>query len=445
MKMPKKPPNYQDMLSHLVAKPDLLTSILTLTKGPNVDGKYLHWDKLRYYQPPEGLSHEQWWFGLKFKRSSLSKGIPLVDKELNSFKFLEVEPMGELLHGIDQGSGGMIQMPEKITNPDTRDQYYVSSLIEEAITSSQLEGAATTRKIAKEMIRSGRKPGDRSEQMILNNFHTMQEIARFKDRPLSKELILQIHQLVTEKTLNDSTAVGRFRTVDEVVVVGDMYDRILHDPPSAHQLDDRMSAMCSFANSTSPAYFVHPVIRSIILHFWLAYDHPFVDGNGRTARALFYWSMLHHKYWLFEFISISQIMRKAPAKYARAFLYTETDENDLTYFIVYHLDVIHGAIRQLHQYIKHKSEKLKEVERQMQGSLSLNHRQRALIGHALRHPHQRYTIRSHQVSHNVVYQTARMDLFGLEEDGLLRSAKAGRTYYFVPAEDLHARLAHLGQ
>ena len=58
--------------------------------------------------------------------------------------------------------------------------------------------------------------------------------------------------------------------------------------------------------------FIHPMIRSIILHFWLAYDHPFVDGNGRTARALFYWSMLRHGYWLFEFISISQIILKGP-------------------------------------------------------------------------------------------------------------------------------------
>ena len=65
--------------------------------------------------------------------------------------------------------------------------------------------------------------------------------------------------------------------------------------------------------------FLHPVIRSILLHFWVAYDHPFVDGNGRNARALFYWSMLRHGFWLAEFFSISHEILKAPRKYYRAF------------------------------------------------------------------------------------------------------------------------------
>jgi Fic family protein len=62
----------------------------------------------------------------------------------------------------------------------------------------------------------------------------------------------------------------------------------------------------------------------------LGYEHPFEDGNGRTARALFYWSMLNQGFWLTEFLTVSKILRKAPAKYARSFLYTEQDSNDLT-------------------------------------------------------------------------------------------------------------------
>jgi Fic family protein len=222
-----------------------------------------------------------------------------------------------------------------------------------------------------------------------------------------------------------------------------MYNEIFHDPPPAQQLRERMDAMCDFANSKTPSGFIHPVIRSTILHFWLAYDHPFVDGNGRTARALFYWSMLRHNFWLFEFISISQIIRKAPAKYGRAFLYTETDDNDLTYFILYHLDVIRRAIKELHEYIKRKTEQLQTIEHKVRGMAALNHRQRALISHALRHPYQQYTIRSHQVSHNVVYQTSRLDLFDLELRGLLKCHKAGRMWRFTPVEGLEEKLAKL--
>ena len=443
MKMPKNPPSIEIIWEQIKADKELISKIFGERFAPLVKGKYLHWDKLLYYPPPKDLTHEQWWFSLKMQRRNLLKQISLNDKKGQPFQHLEVDPIPEMLHKIDQGAGGFIQMPEQITNPDTKDQYYVSSLIQEAITSSQLEGAATTRRVAKEMIKTGRSPRDRSERMILNNFRTMQQIGKIKDKPLSKELVFEIHRLVTEGTLDDSSAAGRFRTAEEKRVVGDMYNEVFHDPPPADELEKRMAAMCDFANSKTPKYFIHPVIRSIILHFWLAYDHPFVDGNGRTARTLFYWSMLRHNFWLFEFISISQIIRKAPAKYGRAFLYTETDDNDLTYFIIYHLDVIRRAIKELHEYIKRKTEKLQTIERELRGIVVLNHRQRALISHALRHPHQRYTIKSHQTSHNVVYQTSRLDLFGLELRGLLKCHKVGRMWHFTPVDELEERLAKL--
>jgi Fic family protein len=443
MKMPKSPPDLDVLWEQVKNKPDLLRRMFAADLGPLAKGKYLHWDKLLYHKPPEGFSHEEWWLTLKIQRRNLFRQLPLRGKAGNQFRYLDVDPIPETLHKIDHGAGGFIQMPEQITNPDTRDQYYVRSLMEEAITSSQLEGAATTRRVAKEMIRSGRPPRDRSEQMIFNNFRTMQRITKLRTEPLSKDLVLEIHRIITDRTLRDSSDTGRFRRPDERIVVGDMYNEIFHDPPQAEQLEDRIAAMCNFANGEKSIGFIHPVVRSIVLHFWLAYDHPFVDGNGRAARALFYWSMLRQGFWLFEFISISQIILKAPIKYARAFLYTETDENDLTYFILYHLEVIRRAIEELHKYIRRKAEALQAVERELRGIGILNHRQRDLVSHALRHPYHRYTIKSHQISHNVVYQTSRLDLFDLENRGLLQSQKIGKTWHFTPAVDLEKKLAQL--
>lgn len=336
-------------------------------------------------------------------------------------------------------------MPRQITNPDMKDRYYVGSLIEEAITSSQIEGAVTNRQVAKDMIRSGRKPSDRSERMILNNFITMRRIGELKDRPLTEDLVFEIHRLITEDTLENPTAAGRMRLNDESekVVVDEMYGEVYHAPPPAAELPARLKAMCDFANGKTPAVFVHPVLRSIILHFWLAYDHPFLDGNGRTARALFYWSMLRHNYWLFEFISISPIILKAPSRYQLAFLHTETDDCDLTYFILYHLDVIQKAIRHLRAYIKRKTEQLQQLEASLRGAAALNHRQRALISHALRHPRQTYTIESHRLSHNIVYETARKDLHELAERNLLNAVKVGKEWHFTPTDNLEGRLSQL--
>ena len=257
---------------------------------------------------------------------------------------------------------------------------------------------------------------------------------------LTLEFVLELHRLVTKGTMKNPADEGRLRPPGRRIDVGDMYGQLFHDPPPAEELEERMRAMCDFANGKTPKEFMHPVVRAIILHFWLAYDHPFVDGNGRTARALFYWCMLHNKYWLCEFISISQIILKAPAKYGLAFLHTATDENDLTYFLFHQLDVVLRAIKQLSEYVERKTERADVLEREMRTVRLLNHRQRALVGHALRHARAVYTIESHSLSHAVVYQSARTDLLDLVERGILESWKQGREWHFKPAKDIEAKL-----
>ncbi len=252
-------------------------------------------------------------------------------------------------------------------------------------------------------------------------------------------MLLIFYQLVVSHEI-PQTAAGRLRRAGEKRVVGDDYGEVYHEPPPADELVERMAAMCAFANRESPDCFIHPAVRPITLHFWLAYDHSFVDGNGRTARALFYWAMLHHHYWEFEFISISNILRKAAVKYARSFLFIESDDNDLTYFLIAQTQVIRQAIFELHTYIEKKTMEMRDVESHMRALDYFNHRQVEVIRHALKHPNQRDTFASHQKSHNTAYQTARTDLMNLEEQGLLLSRKRGRKMVFSIPTDLGDRL-----
>lgn len=440
-RVPKVPPSLGSLIEQFGIT-ETLEAAEKVSALPQTE--YLHWDTLRFLTPPEGLSRETWWLGTRFNRERAFKQIPLCDLDQRRFSFLVPDSVAEQLHRIDLSAGGRIGIPPNVINAETRDQYSMASLLEEAITSSQLEGAATTREVAKEMLRSSRPPRDRDERMILNNFHTMQHVRRVKDQPLTPALIFELHRMVTEQALEDPSAAGRCRRADEPIIVGDQEDGVFHIPPPSEELTERMQAMCDFANRQSPQYFLHPVLRSVLLHFWLAYDHPFVDGNGRTARALFYWSMLHYGFWLFEFLSISRVLRKAPIQYARSFLHTETDGNDLTYFVLYQMDVIRRSLDDLHAYIEAQSRKMQQMEQNLRGVRLLNYRQRALISHALRHPHESYTIEGHRLSHNVVYQTAYSDLFDLEERGLLEKAKIGRALHFCPIAHLEARLAALG-
>jgi Fic family protein len=442
MKQPGQAPTFKELLSAHESPAAFYTMMDRVGRhgGAGADGtyrgRYAHWDDLKHLPLPEGIDARQLWAWLKFRRRSAAREIPLRDRLGQPFLYGMPDSVQEALLFLDQNASGRIQAPEQIVNSDTRDRYLVNSLIEEAIRSSQLEGAATTRRVAKEMIRSGRAPMNRSEQMILNNFRTMQHIVAVKDRALTPEMVLDIQRKVTENTLEDPDDAGRVRTSDDVRVFDGESGEVLHTPPPSAELAGRMRLMCDFANGAAPKGFLHPILRAVLLHFWLAYDHPFVDGNGRTARALFYWSALRQGYWLFEFISISQILRNAPAQYARSFLLSEADENDLTYFILYHLDVIRRSVDELHAYLRRKAEELTHLERQSKKLLALNHRQKALIVHALRHPDAVYTFESHRQSHGVVRETARRDLLELARKGYLKSWKAGKVMQFGPADRL---------
>jgi len=232
----------------------------------------------------------------------------------------------------------------------------------------------------------------------------------------------------------------------EAEVVDAARATVLHDPPPAASLPKRLQRLCAFANApTDGRLFVHPVIRAVLLHFMLGYDHPFVDGNGRTARALFYWSMARSGYWLMEYVSISRLLRRAPAKYIRAYLHTETDANDATYFIVHQLEIIERAIEELHRYLEHKAAEQRGVEALLRHaprlSGCLNHRQIALLGHALRHTGYAYTVESHRRSHRVTPQTARVDLQNLVHLKLLEQTKRSRAFRFYAPDDLRERIA----
>ncbi|MFY8150308.1 MAG: Fic family protein [Prochlorococcaceae cyanobacterium] len=439
-RLPRKPPPLQELLKRCGGLEEALPMLSRLATSSEGD-RYLHWDDLRHRPPPEGLSREQWWLAEKLSRRPTP--LPLLASDGQACWFSQPPVLLQGLHQIDTQAGASVVAPEAVKTRSTRDRYLLSSLMEEAITSSQMEGAATTRDVAKAMIRSRRPPRDRSERMILNNFQTMQRIRELRKQLLTPQLVLDLHRLVSEGTLDDPADAGRLRPPGKEVVVDDIYGTVFHVPPPAEELPQRLEELCRFANGETPQVFIHPVVRAIVLHFWLAYDHPFCDGNGRTARALFYWAMLQQGYGLFEFISISSVINKARGQYERSFLLSESDDNDLTYFLLAQVKVILQAIGSLHAYLERKAGEVGALQQRlegMEGLEDLNRRQLALLRHALRHAGFRYTVLSHQNSHGVSHQTARSDLQKLAARGLLIAGKDGRREIFRVPEDLAMRL-----
>jgi Fic family protein len=435
-------PQIEDLLAALDA--DELSDALRAVDDPRASHRYLHWDKLRRLEPPAGLTNKQWWLKLKVGREGELRELPLTNPDGEPFSYGLLDSMLRRLHYIDQRCSGEVAMDEVVTSERRAGRrFLVNSLMEEAIRSSQLEGATTSRLVAKEMLRSGREPEDRSERMIVNNYQALQFMRDEMGGALSPESILELHRIVTDGTLDDPSAAGRLQQPGESRVAVFDHDGgdPIHVPPPAEQLPERVRLLCDFANQgDDEERFIHPVVRAILLHFWLAYDHPFEDGNGRTARILFFWLMRVRGYWLAEYLPISRLIRNAPAKYARAFMETETDGGDTTYFLVHQLDLIERAINDLHTYLQRKTAEVRDIESLLQDTDYLNGRQLALLTDAVRDPSASYSFDSHARSHRVSHETARSDLRGLAERGLLVQRSGGRRYLFEPTPDLAGRL-----
>ena len=426
-KLPEKPPgNWPEVLENMTFGADGGFH----KEVAKYNQRYLFWDELKYrIRDPE--QRALIWALMKFLRMMKYEWVKFHKLDL---RYSITPDIIKGLHMIDRYLSGTIQVHNKTIRMER--SYIINSLMEEAIASSILEGAATTRKAGKEMLRKGRKPKNHAEQMILNNYEAMRFILEKKDAPLTRELILEIHRIVTNGTI-DEASVGKFRRTNDVVVIDPVTGLLYHTPPDFEDIEGFITRICKFANQKDDendqkaGQFIHPVIKGIILHYLIGYFHPFEDGNGRTARSIFYWYVLSKGYWLFEYMAISRIILRSKKKYGLAYLYTEYDEHDLTYFIKYNISCIAQALDELLTYLERKQSEQQATRAIIKQIKEINSRQATILRHMMEHSDEYFTIREISQMFDVVYQTARTDLLHLVDLGHVIVDQRGREFIFV--------------
>lgn len=415
--------------------------------GPTDEkGRYLHWNQLKWRVPQ--AEAKDIWSAIKFQRAMQMKYVHLFDDKEKCFSYATPHSMEAKLHQIIKVAGGNVgAIAGNVASDSIQRKYLVSSLImEEAITSAQLEGASTTREVAKKMLKEEREPVDEDERMIINNFLLLKNAEKVAKETLSIDLILDFHRIATNKTTENNVVPGEFRQDDDIFVEDDRGE-IAHKPPAFQKIPERLQILCDFANEehsgTDGSKFIPPVIKAIILHFMLGYEHPFRDGNGRTARALFYWFMLKNEYDLFKYVSISKLLKDDPKGYGLSYLYTEKDQNDLTYFIDFQLDIILAAFDELQKYLKDKTDEFYQVVEILDNSQFnniLNFVQKDLVKKGTKDPGRVFTVKETANSYAIAENTARTYLNKLVTLKLLLQTKDGRTTLYVAPSDLMTRL-----
>lgn len=427
-----------------------LLELIQKTSAP----KYLHWKDIKYKSwIPEEFNNikiknsfknpkELCWSVIKFYRETKMgrKTTSIRDQDGAFFTWGGLNHYDKLLHEIDLDMSKYLLNFPKISEKDHL-EYQKSGIIEEAITSAQLEGAHTTRKVAKEMILQKRKPKTHSEKMIFNNHATMKAIQeKYKDDKLSIDILLDMHMTLTFDTMKEESEQGAFRSPDDKIVIqkGDDPSIISYVTPPINFVKEEIHKLVAFANDDLEGDFIHPIIKAIMLHFWMGILHPFVDGNGRMARALFYWYLLRKGYWAFAFLPISAVIKKSPAQYSEAYILSEQDDNDLNYFIDYNIRKIIHSVDSFKEYIKKKFLEKEEFEMIANIYNQLNHRQiKTIIALDIK-TQSSITTTSYKNIHDISKITAMKDLKNLLELNLVNSKKEGRNVFYTPTNKIKA-------
>ena len=409
-------------------KYSLQENLLKLKEAPEnqyffnkIESEYLHWDKVKYLGFKKNDTNL--WKEIKLIRKLISKKFVLNNKHTISLEYGVNDFLQQKLHYLDFNFGAGLQKEQLLSDLD-KHQYLSNALMEESIFSSMIEGATTTRVKAKDMLRKGKKPNNKSEQMILNNYKTIQYISENKSEEITIHKLFEIHKLVTENTLEEENC-GVFRNTNDVLVMNQITGEIVHTPPSFKKLEELMQSFCDFFNNNPKEEFIHPIVKASILHFLIGYIHPFVDGNGRTARALFYWYLLKNGYWLTEYLSISRVILKTKTQYEKAYIYSEIDEMNVSYFIHYQVKVLTQAFEDLKDYLSKKKKEENKLNKYLKVS-NINERQAQILYWIEDDANRYFSVKEIENIFSVTNQTARTDIEELVDQDFLKKVSINK-------------------
>lgn len=409
--------------SQMKPSPEVFTDPESLLLAKGYNDRYLHWDRLQYYDCGE-YGRESLWYLMKIMRMGSSRAIEISGLTVT---FNVPDRFQKSLHRIDAAlSDGTL--PIGGFNDKRRMVLSASSMLEESIASSQIEGAVTTADDARRMLRNNDAPKNRSEKMILNNYRAMEFIRSNLDKELTPALIKELHGIISYDTLDSSEYEGVFRSDDSVAVRDALTGEIYHQPVSYDLIAPMIERLCEFVNDDED--YIHPIIKGILIHFMVAYIHPFMDGNGRVSRALFYWYAMRKGYPIMEYLSVSKAIGEHKGNYGNAYLLSETDGNDATYFIDYNLNMIMLALGTFTEYLEMKIGERRAI-RNLMDTDGLTQRQADILVSLMNSgsPMNLYELASEL---GVSHQTVHNDLKVLIRKGYAKeSSKEGRMIRFT--------------
>jgi len=258
------------------------------------------------------------------------KKLPIIDFDGKNVVFIE-------------NHARVSQNSVKLLLRDQKQNYGIKAAEEEIIATSAIESIDFSRDSVRNILK-GFAPKDDDETRIMGLKKGLEFIAD-TDNKITEKNLYKLYMMTVDDFLDKENRLpnGNLYRDDAVDVVG---DNIEHTGLSAKEVPKYMKALIYFANAEDD---INELIKAAIIHFYVAFVHPYFDGNGRIARLLHLWFLIQRGYKSALFIPFSSMIEKNRKAYYDAYTIVENNRNysgkiDVTPFVLYFIENIYNKI-----------------------------------------------------------------------------------------------------
>ena len=301
------------------------------------------------------------------------------------------------------------------------------AIVKMAHHSTSIEGNPLTLEQVKNLL-AGKEISawDKDKKEIINYVKVLEFIDKLGEegiKNITEEITLKMHHFTTQGILPEDKS-GCYRKVPVAVV--NAYGKVIFQPPSENRVANLMKDFVLWLNSVQ-AQELYPVLLSGISHYEFVRIHPFVDGNGRTARALSTLILYLKGFDTKRFFALDDYYNESRGKYYAALQTVDQKTLDITLWLEYFCEGVAVSMGRVKEAILELSFDRRVKEKK--GQIFLNERQRKVLKYL--QTNLKITTNEYQNMFNVSERTARSHLNELVKLDLIKPVGPQKGRYYV--------------
>jgi Fic family protein len=404
----------------------------------DLTARYHSWAEFSARPLPSQLKHDALWELLKLLFRAGGIEVPIPDLEGNEYWYHRTHELADMVAAIQCLCRGDSDLYRNLTMIQNR-SVLVQSRIDETIAAASLDGLEISKADVQGMLQLDRVPRNNTERLVRNTLTALDDLPHLIDVPFSKELFWHLRYLLLEGVDVRGINVRSPR----LGLIAPVYD----NQDTQRVADRQLEFISAYLNHTTGEVHDHAVLRALLLPDLFRFYRPLPDSNSEVGRLAFRLYALKAGLPVLGMLPLSRAkldweeerhqhgstVTLPPAAYHAA---RDHDGTDLTAYYTLSVQLALVALQDLSYKLRKLQERDEELRALLQRDPEINHRQRSILGRALRDPTAEFRIAYHKNTHNVVYATARADLLELAEKGFLEIGKSGRAMVFTPREGL---------